>query len=81
MQLIQNRWYVDRQHVNLEQAEKLPQVVRLTCLQWFTVGTVIIGLVLVMVMEDNKPTVALVSLVLAVLFMVADYLIQRRFWC
>jgi hypothetical protein len=81
MKLIKNRWYVDARHVDLDRAEKLPQVVRLTCLQWFTVGTIIVGLVLVMVMDESRPTVALISLILAVLFMAADYLIQRRFWC
>jgi hypothetical protein len=81
MKLIKNRWYVDSEHINLEQAEKLPQVVRLTCLQWFTVGAVVIGLIWTLATDTGKPIIAISALVLAVLFMVADYLIQRRFWC
>jgi hypothetical protein len=81
MKLIKNRWYVDEKHVNIGQAEKLPQVVRFTCLQWFTIGSIIIGLVLALVWEEQRPIIAITAVVLAVLFLIADYLIQRRFWC
>jgi hypothetical protein len=80
MKLIQNRWYVDASHIDLNVAEKLPRVVRFTCLQWFTIGTIIIGFVLALVWEEQRLIIAITAIVLAVLFMIADYLIQRRFF-